>query len=509
MTKTFIYFFCFTMQRLMMLTVLLLGFAVNPVSAIESTRFTDVIKSNGSGDIDLFNPSTNGRVVDGPALEQFRLDNNGQLAFAVDVNEAADGSEKSSSQAVTIDTATLILTIGGTDYTYGVFTTTTRTLLARKGETNRSLYYSLIGDSGSNRITTNSSSDIYASSFDSTLSFDVPDDISGTTAARLLVTLLETNVQLGDPEAFYDFSNGFEDVAIITKVDSDYLNNLGAGQAEAPLVLPAETFDTGTGSRVYYPSQTEFYLAAYEDLFPNKGDYDFNDLVVAYRVYANLDASGLLVSLGGEGYLVARGADFIHDWHLRILLPQSVNGSGQLSLFQPLQTSAYEQSQIEVNSGELDVLVFERARSLWVDTDGNYKFVNTPSDQALKQGHRFSFTVTLDASIDLKQFDEPPFDPYIYVHNTGYEIHLEGKSPVLSYSINTLEGLTSFTDPNGYPFAMILPEDWLIPVELEDLGAAYPDFIDFVSSNGNNHSNWYLNQAPGLTRPLYPSVWKW
>jgi hypothetical protein len=436
-------------------TLILLGLAANPVSAIESTRLTDVINSNGSGDIDLFNPSTNGRVIDGPALEQFRLDNNGQLVFAVDVNEAANGSEKSSSQAVTIDTATLILTMGGTDYTYGVFTTTTRTLLARKGETNRSLYYSLIGDSGSNRITTNSSSDIYASSFDSTLSFDVPDDISGTTAARLLVTLLDTNVQLGDPEAFYDFSNGFEDVAIITKADADYLNDLGAGQAEAPLVLPAETFDTGTGSRVYYPSQSEFYLAAYEDLFPIKGDYDFNDLVVAYRVYANLDVNGLLVSLGGDGYLVARGADCIHDWHLRIALPSSVNGSGQLSLFEPLQTS------------------------------------------------------TLDAPLDLKQLDKPPFDPYIYVHNTGYEIHLEGKSPALPYSINTLDGLTSFTDSNGYPFAMILPEDWLIPVELEDLGAAYPEFVDFVTSNGNNRSNWYLNRAPGLTRPLHPSVWKW
>jgi LruC domain-containing protein len=486
--------------------LLLLG--CSNAHALESSRLTDVIKSSGDGNIDVFNPSTTGRIIDGPTLEAFRQDNNGSIVFAVDVNEAADGSEKASSQAVTIDTARLEITIGGTVRTYTDYATTTRTLLARKGETTRSLYQSLLGDSGSNRITSNTDSDLYNSSFDSTLTFDVPDDVSGATAARLYVTLLDTNVQLGDPEAFYDYSNGFEDVALITREDAVLLDDLEAGQAEAPLVLPAETVATESGtSRVYYPSQSEFYLAAYEDLFPIRGDYDFNDLVVGYRVYVNLDQDGMMTSIGGEGYLVARGADYNHDWHLRIPLPASASGSGQLSVFLPDSQTPDTQTAISVNSGKLDVLAFESVRTRWAD--GSNKFVNTPSDQSLIHGHRFSFEVMLDAVLDLAQLGEPPFDPYLYVYNTEYEIHLADFPPVLPYSRNNQDGETSFRDANGYPFAMILPEDWRIPVEEVDLGAAYPQFLNFVTSGGNSNVDWYRNPVVDKIRQLLPATWRW
>ena len=484
---------------------LLLCAAMSPaVSALESSRLTDVIKSNGSGDLDVFDPSATGRIIDGPVLEAFRQDNNSQIVFAVDVNEAADGSEKASSQAVTIDTAQLVVTIDGTQRVYDSYATITRTLLARKSQTNRSLYYSLIGDSGSSRITSNSSSDIYGSSFDSTLSFDVPDDISTATAARLVITLLDTNVQLGDPEAFYDYSNGFEDVALITRADAVLLDDLEAGQAEAPLVLPAETVATSNGSRIYYPSQSEFYLAAYEDLYPIKGDYDFNDLVVGYRVYVNLDQNGNMTAIGGEGYLVARGADYNHDWHLRIPLPASANGSGQLSVFLPDSATADTQTPLSINSGTLDILAFESVRTRWAD--GGNKFVNTPSDQALIRGHRFSFETTLNSALNLAQLGEPPFDPYLYVYNTNYEIHLPGKANVIPGSNNTD---TEFTDPSGYPFAMILPQDWQIPVEEEDLGAAYPQFLNFVISGGTSNINWYRNPVADKIRPLGPATWRW
>ncbi len=487
---------------------LLLCLGCGHAQALESSRLTDVIKSNGDGNIDVFNPSTTGRIIDGPTLEAFRQDNDGTIVFAVDVNEAADGSEKASSQAVTIDTARLEITIGGTVRTYTDYSTTTRTLLARKGQTTRSLYQSLIGDSGSNRITSNTDSDLYNSSFDSTLTFNVPDDVSGASAARLYVTLLDTNVQLGDPEAFYDYSNGFEDVALITREDAVLLDALEAGQAEAPLVLPAETVATESGtSRVYYPSQSEFYLAAYEDLFPIRGDYDFNDLVVGYRVYVNLDQDGMMTSIGGEGYLVARGADYNHDWHLRIPLPASASGSGQLSVFLPDTQTPDTQTALSVNSGKLDVLAFESVRTRWAD--GGNKFVNSPADQSLIRGHRFSFEVTLDAALDLAQLGEPPFDPYLYVYNTEYEIHLADYPPVLPYSRNNQDGESSFKDANGYPFAMILPEDWRIPVEEEDLGAAYPQFLEFVTSRGSRNTKWYRNPVVDKIRQLLPSTWRW
>jgi LruC domain-containing protein len=162
---------------------------------------------------------------------------------------------------------------------------------------------------------------------------------------------------------------------------------------------------------------------------------------------------------------------------------------------------------VAVNSGDLDVLAYEKIRSLWVD--GSNKFVNTETSQSLIKGHRFSFDITLNTPIGLGQLGTPPFDPYIYVHDTQYEIHRAGQAPVLPYSRNVTDGLTSFKDPSGYPFAMILPEDWRTPVELEDLGAAYPDFLNFVTSGGSSNAGWYQTPAPGKTQPLTPSIWRW
>jgi hypothetical protein len=63
---------------------------------ITSLRLTDVIKSQGTGNIDLF------KDLNAEQLETLRLDNDGVLIFAVDINEDASGSEKASSQGVAI-----------------------------------------------------------------------------------------------------------------------------------------------------------------------------------------------------------------------------------------------------------------------------------------------------------------------------------------------------------------------------------------------------------------------
>jgi LruC domain-containing protein len=95
------------------------------------------------------------------------------------------------------------------------------------------------------------------------------------------------------------------------------------------------------------------------------------------------------------------------------------------------------------------------------------------------------------------------------VHNTGYEIHLDGRAPIPGYSKNTRDGLGGFSDPAGLPFALILPEDWLIPIEFIDLGEAYPQLLAFVSSSGSNNSDWYRNLKAIAVKPVTPDHWKW
>jgi len=478
------------------------------VMAFQSTKLKDVIKSNGVGTIDLFTPFNNNTTLDAATLEQFRLDNNGELVFAIDVNEAANGTEKASTQGVAIESAVLVFIIDSVEYRYDQYTTRTHTMLATSGETQRNLYSTLLGNTGSSRITPNSDSELYGTSFDSTLNFTLPQDISQATSATLIIHFLETNVSLGDPEAFYDFSNGYEDVAIITNEDANFLNELAAGVQDAPFVLPEDTVATSNGGTVYYPSRTGYYIAAYEDYFPYAGDYDFNDLVVAYRVATGLDIDGNVESISGEGYLVARGAGYNHDWHLRIAMPASSSGEAVTNLFMPGMIEAATGYPATSNvSGDIDLKLFPDTRQLWIDTA--YEGVNTLDEQSFRQGHRFTFTVTLDAPISLTDLDTAPFDPYLYVQDTRYEIHLKGKQAAHPNSRNIEQGHTTFTDNRNYPYAQVFPETWQVPIERVDLGEAYPEFIEFITSGNTRNIKWFNNPNRARVKAITPDHWKW
>ncbi len=492
--------------HVMLVLCALLG--ATSAQALLSTRLDDVIAANGYGDLDLFAPFDHSRVIDGPTLEQFRQGHGGSLVFAVDVNEAASGTEKASCQGIAIASVELVVTIDGVEHLYSDFSTRTTTLVAATGSTERTPHYTLLGDTGSARITAANDSDINASSFDATLSVPVDIALTRASAARLRVRFLDTNGKLGDPEAFYDYSNGPEDVALVTAEDAAYLDQLAAGSAEAPLVLDGTLAGGDSSGLVYLPAHGSYYVAAYEDRYPERADYDFNDLVVGYRVAMHLDNNGDVVALSGEGYLMARGASYNHDWHLRIDLPEGSVTRGSINLQRRGQTGDISGYPRDVQGvGAVDLLLFEQTRHLWRDPVDDV--VNTLAAQGVIAGPRFSFKLDLDVPLPLAMLPGAPFDPYLYVHDSGYEIHLPGYTPVLPYSRNRLDGLDDFSDSAHYPFALVVPDSWQVPVERTDLGDAYPEFITFVQSGRSTHLRWYDKPEAQKVKGTTPEIWRW
>jgi LruC domain-containing protein len=476
------------------------------VEGISTYLFADVIQSKGTGAIDLFKPKKSDRVISGAVLEAFRQDNLGFLVFAVDVNEASSGAESADSQGVAIKSAVLTITIAGEVVQYNQYTTLTRSFLAQAGDTVRKEYYTMVGTTGTSRISANSDSELIGSSLDQTLSFAIDRDLSQATSATLEIALLETNLSLGDPEVFYDFSNGFEEMALLTREDARYLEQLAPGRELAPLVID-ESGDAGY-SWSYFPSSQSYYVVAYEDLYPAKGDYDFNDLVVAYQVSIGQDVNGDAAVIRGNGYLVARGAMYDHDWHLKIELPEWATGEASYSVFAAGSHSPMDGFPLTVPvMGTADLNLLEHVAAIY--SDGESTYVNTFVEQSLVQGPKFEFSLTLDTPIAMSLIDQAPYDPYIYVHDTGYEVHLIDKLPALYYSYNTLEGLSGFRDDAGFPFAIVSPDNWQPPLAGIDMGLAYPTFMDFVKSQGAKSGQWYRQPSAGRVKPVTPAVWKW
>jgi len=468
----------------------------------ESKRLKHTI-SKGIGDINLLLAQGN-KAISPVFLETIRLQSNGMLMLGVDINEASSGSEKSTSQGVAVENLTLTVITDEDTYIFNDFSTKTQCSLAKINSENRQFYYTLLGRTGSNSIT---GSNLDGTSFDDTLKIPVNIDLSSALSIHLDIQFLETNQSLGDPEAFYDYSAGFEDLALLTSTDVEFLDTQAAGRKEAPLVVIIDS-PTSVFSNIYYPSSTSFYLVGYEDQYPQLGDYDFNDLVVAYRVNFGLNEELKVITISAEGYLIARGGIYDHSWHLRIALPEGSQADGTYQLYIPPGSSSGSEliKYIDTSSG-LDITLFNNTTSLFYDPASS--FTNTLWDSEHVLGHKFSFEITLSNPVSLAEMGQAPFDPYLYVHDTNLEIHLQGNLPVMAESDNINKGLTSFSDDNGYPFALVFPEDWQFPNEYVDIGAAYPQLLEYIQSNRQRKVDWYKNGvASGITKHK-KSDWAW
>lgn len=407
--------------------------------SVSSVRLTDTVVK-GVGDIDLL------KNVSPAALEALRAANGGRLVLGVDVNEAANGTEKAASQAVAVADGWLEVTLpGGVKRTYGhagAFWTETRALVAPAGTNNRAPYYTLLGESGSSRITSNSS---IQSILDSTLKIAVPDDIGNADSAVLRVRFLDPNVKLGDPEAFYDFTAGFEDLALLSPQDAAYLDVVLPTETtfrkEAPAMeLSAQGTQTLADAQqapapaplawLQQPAAGSYDTVAYEDLAPVRSDFDFNDLVVAYRYQLGL-AGGRL------------------RW-------QAFRDT--VSAFPASGTTAAAP-------------------------------VNTTAGGGFSRGPKAVFSITLATPVAPPAPDAA--GPWMFVRSTITAVRLADRGA------------------DGYPHALKLPLGWQPPAERKDIGLAYPELVKFVGSSGRLATDWASFPANTLVLDWNVTQWAW
>jgi len=482
------------------------GLASQSASALDSIRLTDVVKSSGTGSIDFFKDTT---AAD---LEQLRIDNGGSIVLGVDVNESASGTEKASSQAVTLGSFTLTVTYSdGSQKVYdladGSCSTQTQALVAEAPDTVRLPRYTLLGESGSSRITANNT---IQGKFDSTITIEVDstlyDPAQGIEATSVVADIawLNTNVALGDPEAFYDFTNGFEDLALLNAADTAYIDGYGAGLDEAVAVIltnPPQVVDPlAVATWNYFPSADSYYQVGYEDQYPKKGDYDFNDLTVAYQVRYGLNSDNEVVTIRGTAYLITRGAGFNHDWHLHIPLPASTSAVVTCTTFLvPGDDYSFQNcspSGNGFNNGAADIQVFTATADIFTDPQGA-PFTNTMKGQSYVLGPKSTFRVDLSDPLPAASIGAAPFDPYLFVYNTGEKIQLMQVNP-------------AFRDQNGFPFGMLMPVDWLPPLEYFSISTIYPLFDAFVASEATTNLDWYNTFLSNYVVPAPPvAVWSW
>ncbi len=489
------------------------GLAFGPAAyAIDSKPLTDTV-NQGRGAIDLLKDASS------RDLEAYRQDNGGDLSFGIKINETKKGAETAQSNGVSLKDAVLTLDFDdGREKTYSVSNgachTETYSLLNESGDSARKPSYTLLGSENANR---EDAKNAIQNGYDSTLKCHVPDtlDDSGkkvkVVKAALNVNFLQTDTNKGDPESFYDFSGAAESVCLLNAEDSRFIDQYQSGGLQAPAKAethPAPVADPlAVKSWNYFPAGGSFYFVAYEDMYPAQGDYDFNDAVVAYQVQVGLNSSNQVVKIVGNAYLVAKGAAYSHDWHLRIGLPPTAKAAVSCTTSLPTapQTGfACTGTNPLASTGTADVTVFADTRTLFPNTlftDYRKPLTNTlqwpVQARTFQPGPKSTFSITLAQPIDPSAMGAAPFDPYLYVRDTKKTVQLLQVNPLIK-------------DANGYPYAMLMPNGWNWPFETVDVRTAYPKFNAFASAQGTSSVNWYgLPAATQIFPSPKQSVWAW
>ena len=278
----------------------------------------------------------------------------------------------------------------------------------------------------------------------------------------------------------------------------------------------------------YFPSATQAGTLAFEDLWPAKGDYDFNDVVVDYKLQTVTNAANNVVEVNGAFTLRATGGCFNDGFGFQIdgITPDkicSVNGNS----ISHVTIYSIGPNGLETGQTYATCIVFDDSHRVLGLCQGN-----------TEKGAAFSPYVTLNVRLVFinngipapggvvagSQLTPAVFNFFIVgetltgqvignvqptFQDRGKEIHLAGRVPTSRANTALFGTRDDDTRPgegkyyktaNNLPWGVNILQGFDYPIEKTPVNEAYLHFIEWAASSGTAYPDWYSN-APGYRDP--------
>lgn len=254
----------------------------------------------------------------------------------------------------------------------------------------------------------------------------------------------------------------------------------------------------------HFPAEGVNGTLAFEDLWPSRGDYDFNDLVVQYHYTIITSGDNKAIEMDALFIITAIGAGFKNGFGISLDLDQSdiksVTGSNLFNNVVSLRGNG-----TEAGNQNAVIIVFDDAHRA-MKAGGN--FVNTTLEGIYQSPVSIEMKIVFNKPVFMNEIGRMPLNPFIFINqDRSKEIHLPNSKPTLLADKNifrTFDDDTDFSSNRFYmtkknlPWALHIPEEFEYPLEKISVLSAYPNFGAWAESNGINHPHWYKN-LPGNT----------
>ena len=255
----------------------------------------------------------------------------------------------------------------------------------------------------------------------------------------------------------------------------------------------------------YYPSG--YATLAFEDLWPAKGDYDFNDLVVSYQFRTVANASNNITDIVGTFIFRATGAGTENGFGFELTGLDTtgfvVTGNSVYAGY-TTTTDGWENGQtspvVIVADNIKDVM------PLWAN-NSQYGTIFYPD--VTKEIH---ITPRPGVEIPFANFEVngDNFNPFLIIdfinEGRGREVHKVNYPPTDladpsyfmtadDYSQPSLD--STYRTRKNYPWVLEIPGIFDYPREGIDINWAYYHFGAWAESGGTLYTDWYSNLAAG------------
>ena len=253
----------------------------------------------------------------------------------------------------------------------------------------------------------------------------------------------------------------------------------------------------------YYPAMGQFGSLAFEDLWPAKGDYDMNDLVIDYTYKIISNAQNKIVDILPTFYVRAVGAYLQNGFGFQLdnLLPSAVGSVSGYSLqysYISLGSNGLENSQ-----SNAVIIVFDNAGNV-THTSGGY-FFNTLKNIPYAVSDSIKMTIHFATPQDASALGTAPYNPFLIKNmQRGAEIHMPDRIPT-SLADQSLFGTGDdnsipasgryYKSSTNLPWAINLTQKFDYTWETVQVISGYLKFGNWAESGGSAYPDWYLNQS--------------
>jgi LruC domain-containing protein len=281
-----------------------------------------------------------------------------------------------------------------------------------------------------------------------------------------------------------------------TSADSD-----GDGIADDNDAFPN---DPGRAFTNNFPS-ANYSSLAFEDLWPGRGDYDFNDLVIDYHFTTTTNAHNKVSEIYGNFVVKAIGAGLSNGFGFQLpgtaLDPAELMASG--SNLQDGYITLYDNG-CEAAQEKITVIVFDNAKNILQAPSGFGVNVEPGAPYITPDTVKIIITFT-PGLYSIEDIQLHNFNPFLIVNSErGKEIHLPDYLPTSLADESYFGSQHDDSNPqsgkyyktaNNLPWAINITESFDYTNEKSKISEAYLKFADWAISSGTMYTDWFQDKS--------------